>query len=84
MQISLQGTVTEIVNENKVRIQYDDGEILCTENMNGIVIDKELSEEEVKNLKKGDILLVKLRCSNAMATGMLVSFIISSKLIYTG
>ena len=52
--------------------------------MNGIVIDKELSEEEVKNLKKGDILLVKLRSSNAMATGMLVSFIISSKLIYTG
>ena len=70
--VSLQGKVTEIY-KNQVKVLFSDGVKMSVDTANSITLERELTEEEINGIKKGDELLVKLRHSKAMARGMTVS-----------
>ena len=55
-------------------MEFLDGEKLSVDTSNGVVLEKELTEDEKKGVKLGDMLLVKLRQSRAMAQGTMVSY----------
>ena len=55
-------------------MEFLDGEKLSVDTSNGVVLEKELTEDEKNGVKQGDMLLVKLRQSRAMAQGTAVSY----------
>ena len=53
-------------------MEFLDGDKLAIDTSSGIVLEKELTEDEKNGVKQGDTLLVKLRQSKAMAQGTMV------------
>ena len=53
----------------------DDDEKYLKNDMLQVVIDKEISENELQTLKEGDVLLAKIRNSTAMAKGRCAIFV---------